>query len=355
MNVNVLRALLAAASLLGLLADDARACSCPRSGPPCQATWSADVVFLGTVRSIEEVPHETLGSRYTELLVSFDVDRGIVNATTGRLDVVTGRGGGSCGYAFKAGRRYLVYAWKGPGGGLSTGICSRTRPVEDAEEDLRYLASIAAESSGARVYGRVTESRREAYEREEIDFGPVEGLIVNVTGAAFSRDAVTDRNGRYEITGIPTGNVTVLVLAPPEYDPQYLKREIKLKDPRACSLNDFQLRQTATVTGLVLDAAGRPAVGVSIDAVAAELAAHRPPAYHYPARTDRHGRFEFDTLPPGSYVFGVHLTSDAGRGPSGVPVFLPGTGNDREAAVFDLKPGERRDLGVLRLPAAVNP
>lgn len=211
--------------------------------------------------------------------MSFDVERGFVNATAGRLEVVTGIHGPSCGYAFKAGRRYLVYAWNRPVGRLYTGLCSRTQPIEDAEEDLRYLATIAAASPGARVYGRVTESRREAYERDEIDYGPVEGLVVNVTGAAFSRDAVTDRYGRYEITGIPTGSVTVAVLAPPEYDAKYLKREVELKDPRACSLNDFQLRQTAAATGLVLDSAGRPVAGVQVDAVASELAAHRPPAH----------------------------------------------------------------------------
>jgi hypothetical protein len=35
--------------------------------------------------------------------------------------------------------------------------------------------------------------------------------------------------------------------------------------------------------------------------------------------------------------------------PSGPRTFLPGTAVVKDAAVFDLKPGDRTDLGVLRL------
>jgi len=44
-----------------------------------------------------------------------------------------------CGYPFKVGRSYLVYA-SGPNlGELSTSICTRTTRLKDAEEDLKFL------------------------------------------------------------------------------------------------------------------------------------------------------------------------------------------------------------------------
>jgi hypothetical protein len=52
------------------------ACSCPSSGPPCQAACSADAIFSGTVRSID-VSEEVNGDhrRVLETVVRFDVDR----------------------------------------------------------------------------------------------------------------------------------------------------------------------------------------------------------------------------------------------------------------------------------------
>ena len=86
-----------------------------------------------------------------------------------------------------------------------------------------------------------------------------------------------------------------------------------------------------------------------MDAVAEELAAHRPPAYQWPVRTDAFGRFVFEDLPPGRYVFGVRLTARARKVPD-LPVFLPGTLDVRDARVFGLAAGETIDVGTLRLP-----
>jgi hypothetical protein len=82
----------------------------------------------------------------------------------------------------------------------------------------------------------------------------------------------------------------------------------------------------------------------------ARLAGYLPPPYQPPVKTDEQGRFVFDDLPPGAYVFGVNLTKRYGTPPPGPPTFLPGTAAVQDAAVIELKPGDRIDLGVLRLP-----
>ena len=53
--------------------------------------------------------------------------------------IETGLGGGDCGYDFRRGSDYIVYASKKPGGGLSASICTPTRLVENAAEDLKYF------------------------------------------------------------------------------------------------------------------------------------------------------------------------------------------------------------------------
>jgi hypothetical protein len=344
-----LRALFVMAALTVAAANEALACSCMTSGPPCQAAWSADVVFAGTVRAVEQIDHDTLGAPYRSLLVRFDVERGFVNAAPGPLEIATGTGGGDCGYTFTRGGRYLVYAWKTSNSRLSTGICSRTRPLDKTEEDLRYLTSMPASGAGGRVYGRVNEWKRDPAEASAVDYGPVEHVTVSVRGVTFLREVVTDAHGRFEVPNLPTGKITVSVVPQFGFDTRHLERELELKDLRACGEVNFTISQIATASGSVVNASGRPVAAVEVEAVAAELAGFDPPPFQRPVKTDDRGAFEFEDLPPGNYVFGVNLTKRPGAPQTGNPVFLPGTGLARDANVVELKPGDRKEVGLLRL------
>jgi len=353
MTVRQFRVVVALALSVVVRAEDARACSCGSAGvPPCEAAWRADAVFAGTVRSIEQVD-QLDGSPYRSNLVTIEIERGFINASPGTIQVATGTGGGDCGYRFVSGRRYLVYAWRTESGRLSTGSCSRTRPLEEAGEDVAYLATVAQSPAGARVYGRVKHWQRDPFEAQTVDYGPLENVTLNLRGTAFSRDVTTDRDGRYEVSGLPAGTMTLTLIPPAGFDNDSLEETIEILDLHACTVRDFQLSYVAHASGVVVDATGRPLPDVSVDAVAAELAAHQPPPYQRPARSDARGRFVFDDLPPGLYVFGVNLTkpewTPPNHKPAGPGVFLPGTSVAREAATFELKATDRVDVGVLRL------
>ena len=55
---------------------------------------------------------------------------------------MTGTGGGDCGYPFEVGVPYLVFSTQGSPY-LSTSICTRTKPAEEAtEEERRVLGQI---------------------------------------------------------------------------------------------------------------------------------------------------------------------------------------------------------------------
>ena len=194
------------------------------------------------------------------------------------------------------------------------------------------------------MFGRIHQWQRDPFEEQTVDYGPLEGFVVNVSGAGFSRDAVTDRHGRYEITGLPLGVLTITVAAPHGFDPRGLQTELSLGDLRACDERNFELKYVASASGSVVDAAGRALAGIQVEAVAAELAGHRPPPYQEPAITDERGAFEFERLPPGIYVFGVNLTRPRyGRATDEPAVFLPGVGwrRTRPSSNFARETGRR--------------
>jgi hypothetical protein len=59
-----------------------------------------------------------------------------------QVAIFTGYSGADCGYPFEAGGTYVVYAFRARDGQLATTICSRTRPLPDAFEDVAYLRSL---------------------------------------------------------------------------------------------------------------------------------------------------------------------------------------------------------------------
>jgi hypothetical protein len=119
----------------------------------------------------------------------------------------------SCTFSFKVGQQYLVYAYN-RSGKLTTTSCSRTRPLVDAADDLRHLSTMGDPANLGRIYGHITESRRHPAEDRFLDYGPVEGILVSVRGAAFVRNGVTSADGRYEIAGLPAGETTLSIIFP---------------------------------------------------------------------------------------------------------------------------------------------
>jgi hypothetical protein len=77
-----------------------------------------------------------------------------VDGSQKEIEILMGYGGGDCGYQFQVGTEYVVYAYKNSAGRLETGICTRTRPLAEAAEDVKYIQemSIALNTGELRVH-----------------------------------------------------------------------------------------------------------------------------------------------------------------------------------------------------------
>lgn len=349
--------LISSALLLATLAIPraAAACSCIVSGPECQAYWKTDAVFDATVLRITPIGRvETIGGREVTLgekLVTLQVHRAWKGAQPGEIDVVTSSGGGMCGYDFKEGQRYLVFAHQGRAGGrLGVSSCSLTQPFDGTGRAADFLASLQRPAAGARVFGTVrTWYRTFDYTRPRNE-SPTE-TTVRLIGAG--RDVSTKSSGgKYEFAGLPEGSYRVEIEVPAGHRTYGPTREVALPNTRACAEETFSLTAAGRIVGRLLGSDGSVVGEVRVEVTSPEA---RPDSVRgmpmQSARTDEHGFFELTELPPGRYIVGLNLAGSPNRYNPYLRTVYPGAG--LEPQVIALALGQTIDLGTWQIPPPV--
>ncbi|MCA1576729.1 MAG: hypothetical protein LC794_05120 [Acidobacteria bacterium] len=180
------------------LATDALG-SCPMSGqgPPCWEYWQTQAVFIATANRVVITSNNTelAFGPYVSSTVYFTVEEAFKGVEgTGivlNLDY--------CGYRFKEGERYLVYAHRNSNNNeldVRAGN-TRTRPLSEAAEDLAYIRGLASAEPGSRLFGKVVQ---QAHKLKENRFAvePLRKVTVTLEGNNERREVVTDNEGRYE-------------------------------------------------------------------------------------------------------------------------------------------------------------
>ncbi|MBM7830062.1 protocatechuate 3,4-dioxygenase beta subunit [Agromyces cerinus] len=176
------------------------------------------------------------------------------------------------------------------------------------------LATGDVSPEGGTVSGVVTGS----------DAQPLAGVGVSAMSADWNNwsSAVTDADGRYEITGLAVGDYTIS-FQPDAFDPSvvsgflaeywadkrlsYEADLVTVGPDEAVAGIDAQLERGGTITGVVA-ADGGPIAGVEVSAVGSGWGS---------ATTDEAGRFEMTGLVPGTYSVWFAM-------PSGSPYFSGG-------------------------------
>lgn len=149
--------------LTGLF-NSATACSCVGETAVKDAVKSADAVVFGQILSSETIKtYDTLylgtntpknSPLFMKVEVRFKVlvlkkHKGKFKSDT--LTIVTGAGGGDCGYEFEVGKKYVIYAYdsnqngfhkpkKLPSNTFFTDICTRT--TFDTEKEIEQIKKV---------------------------------------------------------------------------------------------------------------------------------------------------------------------------------------------------------------------
>jgi hypothetical protein len=339
-------------SLVGLFTapSAADACSCVGGTPLCQSFWTTDAVFSGEVISIASTPNPS-GEKYpAHRLVRFKVIDAFRGDVGGVVEVATGAGGGDCGYNFIQGMTYLVYAHVGKSG-LSTSICTRTRVLSQAGDDVAYIRGALQQPSAAgRVFGRVV-SPRDPDGPPGTDSTPVAGYTVTLSDGRTTRSTTTGRDGTYEFTGVAAGDYTVRVRLP---DTEHAggPDEVRLADPRGCAAANFYVVPDGRIRVRLVRADGRPAAKLRVDLLYLDADSDERPVWQTVfSETDNEGVLELEQLRPRRYLLAIN----GQRPPTATSPFptsyYPGVPTREGATVITLGQGERIDLGKWVLPS----
>jgi hypothetical protein len=330
--------------LLAAAPERAAACSCAWPGAPCEAYESTPVIFTGHVSEIRTV-HEPMtrdGSPEEEIdVVRFGVEQAFKGVSEREVEVRTNTESSMCGYQFGVGGEYLVYARQDDQGRLVTSHCTRTRKLEEAEEDLAFFRSLSDPAARARVVGTalVQDHGPDAGQGNT----PLRDLKVTLEGAGRTFEATTDAEGRFEFSGVSAGTYRLSAAVP---------KTLEALDTRpitvsgACTVETYFVASVAgAITGRVVDSLGRPVKSMRLDLFRQDGGRNNPLTLF----TDEDGRFAFERLPAGRFIFGANVVQGAEVERPFPKTYYPSGSAESDAKPIELRDGERVDDLVLQL------
>lgn len=324
-------------------ADPAAACTCLPPGPACQELWNAAAVFVGRVESL--TPESTDSVR-----VTFSVQEWFRGAGTGSVTVRTPSAAAGCGYPFRPGRQYLVYATVVDGhSDLITGRCSRTQPVERAAADLAYARNLSTDLSPAgRIFGRVVMRSRDLARWRDRD-RPLPGAVVSVIADGSVLRVTSDAMGMFSIGGLAAGRYSAALEPPAGGAAAILPSDFELKDARACVELSAVARSTAVVRGRIVDAAGQAIPGLTVDLTVPEGIDRNPGAERLRTLTRGDGTFELTSVPDGRFILGLNTTRE-----STPRLIYPGVASLRGAKLVTVRVEDEIKLDDFVIPANIS-
>lgn len=124
-------------------------CSCAPKSPINEALAKADAVFAGTIVAARVLPDsyrmtdDSTGA-VDELEVTVEVTRWWKGTGAPQAVVRTIYECCLCGYPFEKDQSYLIYTWEDreTPGRYRTSLCLRTKPLEEAREEMDHLTTL---------------------------------------------------------------------------------------------------------------------------------------------------------------------------------------------------------------------
>jgi MYXO-CTERM domain-containing protein len=126
-----------------LTARTAEACSCIGPRPPVEAAREADAVFHAKLVSTVDLPKDGKYALAYKMF-TFDVVRTFKGQLDAQVNIKTAESDAACGRTYgEPGSEWLIYARVDDTGQIHDSLCSRTKPIADAADDIAELEANA--------------------------------------------------------------------------------------------------------------------------------------------------------------------------------------------------------------------
>jgi hypothetical protein len=343
----------------------AKACTCLQSTPgKCPGLNDGDVVFLGTVTSVEELPYtapksdnpsdpsgapvDIVASRLTRY--HFRIDERFAGPDVAEIDVFAGGDDGDCAYRFKQGEQYLVFTQQETEGLFAT-ICNGTRPASEAIALIPQLRAMRDGTHVASVFGILRRADPPFLAPPGDPEDPVPNVSLKLRSHIDRFETSTDSNGVYSFYDVHAGEYRFTANLPPrtELTQKTLTGGLppfKIPDG-ACFEYNVDALPTGHIRGSVLGANGKPLPLASVELYrAGSYQDSKPGLWAYQGDT---GVFEFDHVGPGDYIMVFNRANRKDPNSPYPRTFYPGVPDVSDAQQIHLDDGQQLTKLNLRL------
>ncbi len=348
--------------LVPFMAIAAQACTCSQAAPgKCPGLQEGDVVFAGTVTAIEDIsyvapktdssgpPVDIIASRLTRY--HFHIDEKFAGPDGAEMDIFSGGDDGDCGYRFKQGEQYVVFAQQEAEGRLFATICSGTRPVSEARALIPQLRAMRDGTRVASVFGVLRSADPPFLAPPDDPDDPLPNISLKLRSRYDRFEAGTDASGIYSFYDVHAGEYRFTANLPPRTE---LTRKgltgglppFKIPDG-ACYEYDVVALPTGHIRGSVLGSNGKPLGLASVELYrAATYADSRPGLWAFQGDE---GVFNFDHIGPGDYVLVFNRLNRMDPNAPYPRSFYPGATDASDAEPIHLEAGQQLTKVNIRL------
>lgn len=366
------------------------ACSCALRGAINEAYDGSDIVMIVKIADIKKQASER--DRTGAYATVEKIYKGAVKP--GERILIEG-GFTSCDRPIgenRIGKDLLLFSGmpkEGIKGSFSFTRCGHDEWVEFAGADLLYLDNLQKVRGKSRLSGTLTYQEDSPVKGRSGRYYPLEGRRVTIRGNEKTYEAVTDKNGVWEIYDLPQGSYTISVpensewkvegrlaswdykfgkdldakFESPEFKAVEVKYEMYEDNRPVISLYLLANRHVETnheygprneLRGIVTGPDGKPLNDVHLDLVTAE-GNHQ---YYLGCfdNTNEAGKFLFDDVPPGKYYLVANYipwearTDKISAEQPFEGIIYPGVKERSQATVIEIKNGDNRRGFDFKIP-----
>ena len=231
-----------------------------------------------------------------------------------------------CGYDFKVGETYLIFASPTESGALTTGLCSGNRRLSQVSpmvlDDLQNLQ---------RGYGRSEIVGALLRLRAGGPLPALPNIRVTASRGGKSFHAITNKQGRFRIGLDGPGDYAISADLPDALTLVQAGHVHATVVERACTWVDLTAVNNARISGRLIAPAGVDVQGIPINVTSTDGR-----ATGVGAETDVDGRFEVAGIEPGEYLLGINIPCIPYSGLPFQKTLYPGVHNDADATRFQI-------------------